>query len=73
MREEYREILSDLRERHPGRSALTVTETAQELSVSRKTLEAAIKASTIRAVNIGSGTKNYCWRISLTEIARKLA
>lgn len=68
-KQDYRNNLEAIKEKFPGKCALTVGEVAEYLSIRRQTATKLIESGRLPGANVGIG-KNKCYRVSIETLAR---
>lgn len=69
---DYRANIESIREMFPNAGMLTVPQVATWMSVDRRTVTAMIerRCNPLLAVDVGSGSKNKVYRVSIEALAR---
>lgn len=69
---DYRANIASIREMFPDAGMLTVVQVAKWMSVDRRTVTALIerKSEPLVAVDVGAGSKNKVYRVSVESLAR---
>lgn len=69
---DYRANIASIREMFPDAGMLTVVQVAKWMSVDRRTVTALIerRVNPLLAVDVGAGSKNKVYRVSVEALAR---